>query len=114
MSNFPKLVRFLFDSWFPWVTFVVVGVVWGLPGVPYYQDWLPYGYDLGGPALVALYMALGFLSLGMFGMVTGLMGLEKSREQRHRALLLGGGGVVLAWAFGGLYMILMDISLSLV
>ena len=113
LSLLPKFVRLILHSWLPWVSVVMVGVVWGLPRIPYYQDWLPYGYDLGGPALVALYMALGFGSLGMFGLVIGFMRLEQNSKQRHRALLLGGGGFVLAWTFAGLYMFLMEVSLSL-
>ena len=113
LSILQKFVGYILQSWLPWVSLVMVSVLWGLPRIPHYQDWLPYGYDLGGPALVALYMALGFGSLGMFGLVTGFIRLEYSPERRHRALLLGGGGFVLAGSFVGLYMFLMNVSLSL-
>ena len=58
-------------SWIFWVLIIVGCATFLLPKIPYYQDWMPYGYDLGGMALVVLYLSFGFLSLGLYGLVMG-------------------------------------------
>jgi hypothetical protein len=65
-----KRMRWL-RSWIFWVLIIVGCATFLLPKIPYYQDWMPYGYDLGGMALVVLYLSFGFLSLGLYGLVMG-------------------------------------------
>lgn len=97
-------------SWPGWIFFISAGVLWGLPRVPYYQEGLPYIYDLGGPALVAWHIGLGFLSLGLYVIVTACVSVCVSRVKRLQALLFGGGALILAGGFSWLYLILLRIS----
>jgi len=62
-------------SWSCWALIVAGCAIFLLPKIPFYQDWMPYGYDLGGLALVVLYLSLGFWTLGLYGLVTGGMSL---------------------------------------
>jgi hypothetical protein len=65
-----KRMRWL-GSWIFWVFIIVGCATFLLPKIPYYQDWMPYRYDLGGMALVVLYLSFGFLNLGLYGLVMG-------------------------------------------
>ena len=90
-------------SWPSWVFLVVTIVVMGLPRVPHYQEGLPYLQDLGGPALVSWYIGLGFFSLGVFGVTTGLTERGASFQRRVRSWSLGVGSLILSCSFGALY-----------
>jgi len=95
-----------------WVCLVAVGVVWGLPRMPHYHEDLPHIYALGGPALVVWYIGLGFLSIGLYGLLAGLLNWEFTRVQRVRAFYYGVGCVVFAGACGVLYVVMMDLSVN--
>ena len=74
---------------------------------------MPYGYELGGMALVMLYLSLGFGSLGLYGLVSGwLSGMAVSQKSRG-ALKIGmialGVTAGLVWC----YLTLMDLTLDL-
>ncbi len=56
-------MRYILKSWVCWVCLVAIGVVWGLPRIPHYQDWMPYGYELGGMALVAMYLSFACICI---------------------------------------------------
>jgi hypothetical protein len=91
---------------------VVLGVVWGLPRMPHYQDWMPYGYELGGMALVLLYLFFGFGSLGLYSLIIG--GLRWMTAPQKSAFLFKVGIGTLALTLGCVwgYLQLMDLTLS--
>jgi hypothetical protein len=76
-------------SWNFWVLITVGCVTFLLPKIPFYQDWMPYGYDFGGMALVVLYLSFGFLSLGLYGIVMGGLGWKWDSFKSRRAFNLG-------------------------
>ncbi len=92
---------------------LVCGVTMVLPQVPYYQDWMPYGYDLGGTALVVLYLAFGFFSLGAYGLSIGGRRFEMPLGKNPRPIRIGlvatAVGLGLLWSYGKL----MDLNMSL-
>ncbi len=98
-------------SWVGPVFFVVSAAIWGIPRAPHYQEWMPYGYDLGGIALVLLYWSVGFISLGIQGLViSGMYWKSDSLQSRH-VISMGaiplGVGMGLIWC----YKKLMDFTL---
>ena len=84
-----------------------------LPRIPYYHEDLPYIYDLGGLAFVVWYLGLGFLSLGLYIIVTECLRSGLRRVKNLHAFLLGGGALVLAGLCGWLYFILLGMSTRL-
>jgi hypothetical protein len=103
----------LLRSWVGWTLLVVIGVVWGVPRLPLYHRDLPYIYDLGGTIFVLWYMGLGFLSLGFYGLVTGLFPLRTSWRARLRGFLLGGGSLLLTGILWWLQTVFMNLSVRL-
>lgn len=97
-------------SWPAWMVLISVGVTVGLPRVPYYQEGLPYIYDLGGMALVAWYIGLGFLILGLYFIVLGCVSAGLFLNRRLHALLFGGVALILAGGCHWLYLILLEMS----
>lgn len=106
-------MRLIWKSWVCWVSMVATGVVWGLPGMPYYQDWMPYGYELGGMALVVLYLSFGFLSLGLYGLVMGGLSWRSDSSKSRRAFNIGLASLGLVTGLVWCYLKLMNLTLSL-
>ncbi len=98
-------------SWPAWMFLISVGIPVGLPRVPYYQEGLPYIYDLGGMALVA-YIGLGFLILGLYVIVLGCVNAGLFLSRRLPALLFGGAALILAGGCHWLYLILLEMSVK--
>ena len=98
-------------SWVGPLLFIVSAAVLVIPWMPHYQDWMPYGYDLGGIALVVSYCGLGSLSLGMTGLILGSIYWKLDLLQSRRVFTVGvvalGIGIGLMWC----YNILMDLTL---
>ena len=103
----------MLQSWVGWTFVVVVGVVWGFPHFPLYHRDLPYIYDLGGTIFVLWYMGLGFLSLGLYGLVAGFVHFRASWRIRIRAFLLGCGSLLIVGIFWWLHKVFMDLSVGL-
>ncbi len=104
---------FILRSWVGWVCLVVIVVVWGLPRLPHYQAWMPYGYTLGGLALVAVYLAIGFGSLGLYGLALGILNGKCHSFQTSRKIKVGFIALSLAIGLLWYYMKLMDLTLTL-
>lgn len=100
-------------SWVCWVGLVATGVVWGLPRLPYYQGWMPYGYELGGMALVLLYLFFGLGSLGIYGCIAGVMRWGGTVSQNRKVFRIGFTSIILASSFVWSYMKLMAMTLNL-
>ena len=100
-------------SWIFWVFIIVGCATFLLPKIPYYQDWVPYRYDLGGIALVVLYLSFGFLNLGLYGLVMGGLSWRSDSLKSRRAFKIGlacvGGVIGLVWC----YLKWMNLTLSL-
>lgn len=99
--------------WPVWMFGVSAGVLWGLPRLPHYHVDLPYIYDLGGCAVVAWYMGLGFLSLGCYILSTEALRRHACRHKRVDAVLTGGVAFMLAGGFWGLYHVLLEMSVNI-
>jgi hypothetical protein len=110
--SFKKHVMKWITSWPFWMSLVSVGVTVGLPRVPYYQEGLPYVYDLGGMALVIWYMGLGFLILGLYIIVRGCLSAKVFLRRRFHALLYGGAALIIAGGCQWLYLILLEMSVN--
>ena len=106
-------MRYILRSWVCWVCLVTLGVGWGLPRMPHYQDWMPYGYELGGIALVVMYLSFGLASLGIYGLVAGGMHWGTTVSQNRSAFRMGLIALVLASGFVWGYMKLMALTLKL-
>ncbi len=104
---------YILRSWVCWVGLVAIGVVWGLPRLPYYQSWMPYGYELGGVALVLLYLSVGMGSLGVYGLLAGLNRWGATISQNWKIIRIGFTSIVLASGFIWSYMQLMSMNLKL-
>lgn len=98
------------SSWPAWMLMISVGVTEGLPRVPYYQEGLPYIYDLGGMALVIWYLGLGFLILGLNFIVMGCVSAGWFPSRRLHGLLFGGVALILAGGCHWSYLILLEMS----
>jgi hypothetical protein len=107
-----KRVRWL-RSWIFWVIIIVSCATFLLPKIPYYQDWMPYGYDLGGMALVVLYLSFGFFSLGLYGLVMGGLSWRSDSLKSRRAFNIGLASLGLATGLVWSYLKLMNLMLSL-
>lgn len=107
--NFSTFLNRLLHHWVPWAFFLSAGVLWGLPNLPFYQEGLPYLYDLGGSALVAYYLSLGCLS---FSVAVGTFFLFSRKGNfgsiRLKRLTLSFGGLAVVWIT--LYLWLMNQS----
>ncbi len=101
----------ILQSWVVWIFVVAMGVVWGLPHLPHYHRDLPYIYDLGGTIFVMWYMGLGFLSLGLYGLVTSFVHL--GTFWRVRIFFLGWGSLLLAAILWWLQDVFMNLSIRL-
>lgn len=97
-------------SWPTWMVLMSVGVTVGLPHVPYYQEGLPYIYDLGGMALVTWYIGLGFFSLGLYFIVMGCVSAGWFLSRRFHAVLFGGVALILGGGCHWSYLILIEMS----
>ena len=100
-------------SWIFWVLIIVSCATFLLPKIPYYQDWMPYGYDLGGMALVVLYFSFGFLSLGLYGLVMGGLSWKENSLRSCRAFKIGLASVGFVIGLAWCYLKLMNLTLSL-
>jgi hypothetical protein len=98
------------SSWPAWMGLLSAGVTVGLPRVPYYQEGLPYIYDLGGMALVAWFIGLGFLILGLYFVVMGCVSAGWFLSRRLIAVLFGGVGLILAGGCHWFYLIWLEMS----
>lgn len=98
-------------SWPAWMVLLSVGVTVGLPRLPYYQEGLPYIYDLGGMALVTWYIGLGFLILGLYFVVMGCVGGRWFVSRGLPAVLFGGVALILAGGCHWFYLMLLEMSL---
>ena len=112
-QRFKTQVRFIVNSWACWVSLVAIGVVWGLPRIPYYQNWMPFGYELGGIALVMMYLSFGFLSLGLYGLVMGGLSWRSDPLRSRRTFNIGLASLGLVTGLGWCYLKLMNLTLSL-
>ncbi len=104
---------YILRSWVCWVGLVAMGVVWVLPRLPHYQDWMPYGYELGGVALVLLYLSFGMGSLGMYGLIAGCNRWGATVDQNWKIVQIGFIAIVLASGFMWSYLKLMSMTLKL-
>ncbi len=99
-------MRCILKSWVGPVLFVISVSVWGIPWMPHYQTWMPYGYDLGGIALVVLYCSVGFVSLGLHGLVMSVVYRKPASLQRGQVLSISvvtlGIGMGLVWFYNKL------------
>jgi hypothetical protein len=86
--------------------------LWWLHRIPYYQEGLPYIYDLGGPALVAWYSGLGLFSLGLYIVMDWLIA-GRFHIKSLRRLFIGEGILILAFGLGWLYLILLEMSVRM-
>ena len=100
-------------SWIVWVLIIVVCSTFLLPQIPFYQDWMPYGYDFGGLALVAVYLSFGFLSLGLYGLVMGGLSWRSDSLRSRRAFKIGLASLGLVTGLVWCYLKLMNLMLSL-
>lgn len=112
-TTYKRYMRYILKSWVCWVCLVAIGVVWGLPRIPHYQDWMPYGYELGGMALVAMYLSFGLGSLGIYGLVAGGMRWGATVSQNRKAFRVGLTALVLAAGLVWCYTKLMVLTLKL-
>lgn len=101
-----------FKSWVSWVGIVVACAIWILPQVPFYHQWMPYRYELGGMALVLMYMSFGLVSLGLYGLVLGGLSWRSNSEAGRRALKFGMAGISLAMGLIWCYLVLMSLTHS--
>lgn len=99
-------------SWPAWMLLISVSVTVGLPRVPYYQEGLPYIYALGGMALVAWYIGLGFLILGLYFILMGCVSAEGFLSKRLHAVLFGGVALTLAGGCHWFYLIVLEMSVQ--
>lgn len=99
-------------SWPAWMFLISVAVTVGLPRVPYYQEGLPYVYDLGGMALVAWYIGLGFLILGLYFILMGCVSAGWFLSRRVHTVLFGGAALILAGGCHWFYLILLEMSVK--
>ena len=99
-------------SWIVWVLIIVGCATFLLPKIPFYQVWMPYGYDLGGLALVVLYLSFGFLSLGLYGLVMGGLSWKSDSLKRLRAFKIGLVSLGLVTGLVWCYLKLMNLMLS--
>ncbi|MDR4482825.1 MAG: hypothetical protein R3B95_06230 [Nitrospirales bacterium] len=97
-------------SWPAWMFLIAVGATVGLPRVPYYQEGLPYLYELGGMALVVWFIGLGFLILGLYFIVIGCVSAGWLLSRRLHALLFGGVALMLAGGCQWFYLMLLEMS----
>ncbi len=104
-------MRFILRSWACWTCLVVIGVVWGLPRLPHYQAWMSYGHELGGLALVVIYLAIGFSSLGLYGLAMGTMNGRSNSLQTYRGIKIGSVALSMAIGLVWCYLKLMDLTL---
>ena len=100
-------------SWIVWVLIIVVCSTFLLPQIPFYQDWMPYGYDFGGLALVAVYLSFGFLSLGLYGLVMGGLSWRSDSLRSRGAFKIGLASLGLVTGLVWCYLKLMNLMLSL-
>jgi hypothetical protein len=107
-----KRMRWL-RPWIVWVLIVVGCATFLLPKIPFYQVWMPYGYDLGGLALVVLYLSFGFLSLGLYGLVMGGLSWSSDSLRSRRAFKIGLASLGLVTGLVWCYLKLMNLMLSL-
>ena len=99
-------------SWPCWALIVVGCATWILPEIPYYQDWMPYGYELGGIALVVMYLSFGCWSLGLYSFVMGGLSWGSDSLKSRLAFKVGLAALSLAIGLVVCYLQLMHLTLS--
>ena len=106
-------MKTLLHHWVTWAFLVSAVVLWGLPQLPYYQEGLPYLYDLGGSALVAFYLFLGCLSVCLAVGVRVWLGsaTESLQINIHKKIVFWFGA--LAAGCLAIYFVLMNLSVNL-
>ena len=100
-------------SWSFWVFSVAGCAIFLLPKAPFYQTWMPYGYELGGLALVMLYLSLGFWSLGFYGVLMGGLGWKSVPPKCRGALKMGIASLGIAVGLGWCYVKVMTLMVNL-
>ena len=98
-----------FKSWPFLILFVAGYAIFLLPEIPYYQNWMPYGYELGGVSLVMIYLSCGFGSLGLYGLVSWMTASQKKPFILKVGMVSFGLTAALMWCYGKL----MNLTLSL-
>lgn len=99
-------------GWSVWIFCVSALALWGIPHVPYFHVDLPYIFELGGSALVVLYLGAGFLSLGLY--LTIIESLNAPvRQVKPYAVFIGGGALMLAGGCFWLYLTLLRMSVAI-
>lgn len=98
--------------WPVWIFCVSALALWGIPCVPYFHVDLPYIFNLGGSALVALYIGVGFLSLGGYLTIIGRLNAPGRRVKLPYAVFIGGGALLLASGCFWLYLTLLRMSVA--
>ena len=107
--RFSQLLIRILGHW-SFVAFLFLsGVLWGITKLPFYQEGLPYLYDLGGLALVAFYLSLGCLSVCV-GVGPLLMAPRLANFSTKRLSGLAMSSAVLAWGWIALYFWFMNIA----
>ena len=74
---------------------------------------MPYGYDLGGMALVVLYLSFGFLGLGLYGLGMGGLNWGSDSFKSRRAFNMGLSSLGLVMGLVWCYLQLINIMRSL-
>lgn len=100
-------------GWPVWIFCVSALALWGIPHVPYFHVDLPYIFDLGGCALVVLYLGGGFLSLGLYFTIIEGLDVPVCRVKLPYAVLIGGGALMLAGGCFWLYLTLLRMSVAI-
>jgi hypothetical protein len=99
-------------GWPVWIFCVSALALWGIPHVPYFHVDLPYIFELGGSALVVLYLGVGFFSLGLYLTIIERLKTPVRTVTPH-AVLIGGGAFMLAGGCFWLYLTLLRMSVAL-
>ena len=80
------------------------------PFLPFYQRNLPWLMALGGFALVSIYLAVGFLSVAAYGLLSSLWSLFMERDSLKVNWLFGVGSFLAAGMFFLLYYLCVLLS----
>ena len=100
------------NFWPCWVLLICGCATLILPNVPFYEVGMPSRYELGGMALVVLYLSFGFGSLGLYGLVMAGLGWKLS-PPNPKTFKIGLAAISLAAALVWCYLTLMDFTLAL-
>lgn len=84
-----------------------------LPNIPFYQAGMSFRYELGGMALVVIYLSFGFGSLGLYGLVMAGLGWKLPSPRTSKTLKIGLAAISFAVALVWCYLTFMDLTLAL-